>query len=566
MPQDAYTLKYLCNELNTLLKGGKVNRIIEPTLDDVVLTVWTGKSTKKLHLCVNPTSTRIGITESEMESPLTAPNFCMLLRKHLLNATLNGISLVGFDRIVKIDFTASGEFFDAGEKSLYVELMGRYSNIILTENGKILGGNRGINMFDNGVRPLIVGTPYILPPTQNKLEPTDDNLIEIFKEFNGDNFAEFLCEKVQGFAKSTAQEFEKRIAHLSVENQDFVKDCFNHLKAFVLEVLPSPCVRLEGLDIVDYSVFPYEDCTLKIEKCDSLIDAENRFYESKIYQKKIKETANRINAVLSGAIKKSKKRLSAVLAKEKLALDAGENQINGELILANIYRLKGGEKSITVDNYYDGTKVEISLDENLSPAQNAEKYFKKYAKQKRALIALKPQREQAQEELDYLTTVLEEFNLCVHLEDYLSVLEELKVNGLIKTPNSTKKKKETPKPFREYMVEGFRVKVGRNNLENDRITGTAKSTDVWLHAKDFHSSHVVIETENKNVPLSVILTAGEICAYYSKGRDGGKTEIVYTLKKFVKKPPKSPLGFCVYENFKSIVCEPNARLEFLKTR
>ena len=172
MPQDAFTLRYLCAELNSVFAGGKVNRIIEPNNDELVLTVYTGKRTEKLLLNVNPAAPRIGILSEERDSPLTAPNFCMLMRKHLLSATLLSVELIGFDRIVKIDLLASGEFKDAVKKTLYVELMGRYSNIILTENGRILGGNRGINMFDNGVRPLFVGQPYVFPPVGDKKLPS----------------------------------------------------------------------------------------------------------------------------------------------------------------------------------------------------------------------------------------------------------------------------------------------------------------------------------------------------------------------------------------------------------
>ena len=183
MPQDAFTLRYLCTELNSVFLNGKVNRIIQPSNDDLILTVYTGKRTEKLLLSVNPASPRIGVINEESESPLTAPNFCMLMRKHLLSATITSIELVGFDRIVKIDFLSSAEFFDAKIKTVYVELMGRYSNIILTEDGKILGGNRGINMFDNGVRPLIVGMPYVFPPVGDKKLPADKELIKHFIHF-----------------------------------------------------------------------------------------------------------------------------------------------------------------------------------------------------------------------------------------------------------------------------------------------------------------------------------------------------------------------------------------------
>ena len=206
MPQDAFTLRYLCAELNSTFSGGKVNRIIQPNADELVLTVYTGKRTEKLLLDVNPAAPRIGVITDDKESPLTAPNFCMLMRKHLLSATVLGMELIGFDRIVKIEFLTSGEFFDAVKKTLYVELMGRYSNIILTENGKILGGNRGINMFDNGVRPLIVGQPYVFPPVGDKKLPLDQTLIAVFDKAEKTELVDLIIKNVQGVAQNTAKE------------------------------------------------------------------------------------------------------------------------------------------------------------------------------------------------------------------------------------------------------------------------------------------------------------------------------------------------------------------------
>ncbi len=208
MPQDAFTLRYLCEELDAEFKGGKVNRIIQPAPEEVVFTVYTGTKTQRLYISVNPACPRIGIDNADRESPLTAPNFCMLLRKHLLSATVDGVSLVGFDRIVRIDFSASSEFFDAGKRTLFIELMGRYSNIILTENGKVSGGNRGVNFFDNGVRPLIVGRDYALPPSGDKKEPSDKSLIEYFARYQsgGEKLSDYLVKGVRGISSDTAAE------------------------------------------------------------------------------------------------------------------------------------------------------------------------------------------------------------------------------------------------------------------------------------------------------------------------------------------------------------------------
>ena len=206
MPQDAFTLKYLCRELDLIFKNGKVNRIIQPSEDEVVFTVYTGSKTEKLYISVSPSCPRITVINEEKSAPLTCPNFCMLLRKHLLSATIESISLVGFDRIVKIEFIASNEFFDAGHRTLYVELMGRYSNIILTNEKIIVGTNRGINFFDNGIRPLIVGQPYKFPPVGDKKLPDDLSLVLKFENIKAKDIAQTILQNVQGVAESTAKE------------------------------------------------------------------------------------------------------------------------------------------------------------------------------------------------------------------------------------------------------------------------------------------------------------------------------------------------------------------------
>lgn len=565
MPQDAFTLRYLCEELNLIFSGGKINRITQPNNDELVFTVYTGKRTEKLLLNVNPASPRIGVINEERESPLTAPNFCMLMRKHLLSATIDNISLIGFDRIVRIDFTASAEFFDAVKKTLYVELMGRYSNIILTENGKILGGNRGINMFDDGVRPLIVGRPYVFPPVQDKKLPEDRALIEYFNRFNGDDLASYLCKGVQGLAISTAQDVVDEFLNsgISFFDSNFAERFYDYLNYHLYKKPKNPCVIIQDGVVKDVMAYPYKKVVGQMLFFDNLFNAEEYYFAERERVKKYSNKKERLNTIVNSAIKKAKKRLSAITAKERDALTAEENRLKGELILSNIYRIKNGEKCVTLDNYYDGTKITIELDEHLSVSKNAENYYKKYNKQKRTLMALKPQKEQAESELDYLSGVLDEISLAENIEELLIVQKELESVNLMPKQNTNTRKKQAETFCREYVVEGFKVLAGRNNAENDKLTFSANRTDIWLHAKDYHSSHVIIETENRDVPDAVIKVSAEITAYYSKGRAGGKTEVVYTQRKYVKKPSKSKLGFVTYENFKSIWVEPEKHSEFL---
>ena len=565
MPQDAFTLRYLCEELNSIFVGGKVNRVVEPNGDEVVLTIYTAeKRTEKLLLSVNPASPRMGITTVERDGPLTAPNFCMLLRKHLLSSTVEKIELVGFDRIVKIDFLSSAEFFDSVKKTLYVELMGRYSNIILTENGKILGGNRGINMFDNGVRPLIVGRPYVYPPVGEKKLPNDRGLIDVFNN-NDIPFFEKITKNVQGVALSTAKEIEKEF------NEKFIgefngENLFEYLNEFLYGKQKNPCVILENGIVKDVCVFPYKLVQGEIKFFEKLCIAEEFYFEKKDKQKKFNAKKERFQNITSTAIKKVKKRLTAISAKEKDANLAEDNRIKGELLLSNIYRIKQGETECELLNYYNGSMVKITLDSRLSVSKNAENYYKKYNKQKRTLEALKPQREQAEKELNYFLSVLDEIVLSDDMEELIVIGEELENAGLIIKQNPTNKKNKKQTFCHEYDVYGFKVRAGRNNTENDKLTFTSKPDDVWVHAKDYHSSHVLIESLGRSVPEKVLLTACEICAYFSKGRETGKTEIVYTQKKNVKKPPKSKPGFCIYDNFKSIVVDGKKHTEFLKNQ
>ncbi|MBR0189388.1 MAG: NFACT family protein [Clostridia bacterium] len=562
MPQDAFTLRYLCEELNGIFKDGRINRIAQPSADVIVLTVYTESGVKKLLLDVDPACPRIGVTETEPPQSVPSPNFCMLLKKHIQSARIKGVSLVGFDRIVKIDLIPSAEFFDSPEKTLYVELMGRYSNVILTENGKVLGGNRGINFLDNNVRPLISGLSYKLPPVGDKKEPKDVSLKEIFNDAESIT-AENLCNNVQGLAPSTAREIADGFENFSGENTG--EKFYAHLNDYIYNTAPRPCVVYSDGQAKEVCVYPYKSLAGDVVEYPTLCAAEEAYFTEKAARKDFKNLKDKLNGIVSAGIKKAKKRLAAVMARVKDAENAEENRLKGELILSNIYKLKGGEKQAEFDNYYDGTKITVVLDERLSPAKNAENYYKKYNKQKRALISLAPQKESAEQELNYLESVESELSLCDNVSDLKAVEEELHLSGFIKKPQPKKGKKaeEIARP-RLYDVYGFTVKVGRNNAENDKITFTAKPTDLWLHSKNYHSSHVIIETNGKKSPDRVISAAAEICAYYSKDRNSGKTEIVYCERKFVKKPKKSPLGFCTYTDFKSVTVNPDRHADMLK--
>lgn len=560
MPQDAFTLRALANELNGILAGGKINKIVQPENERVELSVYTGKSTEKLILDVRPSCPRIGITKEERDAPLTAPNFCMLLRKHLIGGTINSINVEGYDRVVKIACTAGGDF-GGGEKTLYVELMGRYSNVILTENGKVLGGNRGINFFDNGVRPLIVGRPYVFPPVSGKRTPDDQNLIGYFNDFKGDNLAEYTAAGVCGIALATAKEI---VLRFNEKNKGYDgQSYYRFLKEFSFTSEKAPCVSVENGKVKDVFVFPYKSAPTELKSFPELYAAEDYYFINAEKDKSFNNKKNEIISVINAAIKKYDKKIGLVRARLKDAENAEEYRINGELILSNIYKIKRGDKTLKALNYYDNTEKEIALDENLTPAANAERYYKKYNKCKRAQNSLIPQEKQLVAEKDYFISVKDETELAETVDDIKAVKTELVKNGIIKERKITNKKSAETKK-RVYYIDGFIVKAGRNNLENDEITLSANKSDIWLHAKDIHSSHLIIETNGRVPEDKTIIKAAEVCAYFSKGREGGKTEVVYTEKKNVKKPKGAKAGFFIYDNYSSVMVNPAKHDELIK--
>lgn len=565
MPQDAFALNHLTKELNFLLKDSKVNKIVQLNNDEVVLTLYTGKRTEKLSINVNPASPRISVVEEDKVSLLTAPNFCMLLRKHLLGATLKNISLVGFDRIVKIEFLTSNELLNPEERTLYVELMGRYSNVILTKNGKILGGNRGINNFDNGVRPLICGNPYVFPPTNNKLLPTDKEIVSLLSNKTCENLEEFLFKNVQGLALATCKEiiyrYNEKYGKINLPKDS--ENLFYFINDFIYNSNTNACIVKEDNQIKDVLCLDYKTIAGEREFFSSLYIAENYYYTNKERQKNFTNIKDRLLNVLSTAIKKIKKKISLISSKKKDALSAEENRLKGELILSNIYKIKPNDESVICQNYYDDNKeIVIALDKTLSASDNANKYYKKYNKQKRTLLAIEPQLQQAQNELNYYNSVVEEVNSSESLIDLNNVSKELEEYGLIKE-EKTKKKKEVFIGYREYVIDGSIVRVGKNNIENDKLLSTAKGNDLWLHVKDYHSSHVII-LNNGKVTEKVLLTACEICAYYSNCKESGKVQVDYTYKKHVKKPKGAKPGFVTYTEQKTLSVFPKKHTELIK--
>ncbi len=545
MPQDAFNLRHCIQEANTLLKGGKINRIIQPNKDEVSFNIYTGKSLLKLILSTNASNARVCLSKFEKEPPLVAPNFCMLLRKHLSNGEILNVEQVGFERVIAITVHCTSDFTSA-DRILYCEIMGKYSNLILTENGIILGALKTTSLEENLKRVLFPGAKYSLPAPQDKISPLDkDKLSELLSNCDGD-IAKFLFENVSGIAMPTAIQI--------VESYSYKEPFSEHIQKFLFDEKISPCVKMADGVPVDFSAKEMPNSV----PFDSVNEAQDHFFTYRETSKDFDTKKNKLKTIISNLIKKQERNLAKIRERQAECENMEENKLKGELITSYMYSLKEGMRECYLANYYDEDykEIKIALDERLTPAQNAQKYFKKYNKQKRTLVSLEPQLKKLLEDMNYSKSVLSFIINAESVTDLKEIEEELIALELIKVQEKKGKKKEAVIPFREFDVDGFTVLAGRNNVQNDRLLKRIAQNDIWLHVQKYHSSHVAIITEGRPVPDEVLLRAAEICAYYSEAKGGSKVPVDYCERRFVKKPPKTNAGFVIYTDYKTLLAEP----------
>ena len=559
MPQDAFHIRRLANELNTTLVGGKINRISQVNKDELTFIIYTGKSTVKLILSANASNARVCLSSTEKEPAPVAPNFCMLLRKYLQGAEILSVKQHEFERIVEITLHCTSDFSEC-DRVLYCELMGKYSNVILTEKGIILGALKTTALENDNHRILLAGAKYLYPAPQDKLSPFDgagmrsrlENYLSMRPDgVENEDLSLFLFDNVSGLALPTAREIVKRAKTADQPLWSFVGD-------FCENEPCQPCIKMANGGMVDFFAFPVDGGV----EMPTLGKAEDEFYTSRETKKGFDDKKRKLDNTVRALKKKQTKKLQETLERLKDADKADEYRIKGELLTANLYRLEKGMSEVELDNWYseDGGTIKISLDTTLSPSKNAQRYFKTYNKYKRAKEILTPMLKTEEAEIDYTDSVASAIVAAETALDLKEIETELTEMGLLRAQKERAgaKKKEVVIPFREYEFEGVKIYAGRNNLQNDRLVRLADPDDIWLHTQKYHSSHVIIALEGRQVWDELLLYAAEICAYYSDGRDGDKIPVDYCKKKYVKKPNKSKAGFVIYTDYKTILVKPNS--------
>ena len=548
MPQDAFHIRRLASELNQTLTGAKINKITQPSKDELFFIVYTGKTTARLLISAHATGARVCLSAQDKEPLAIPPNFCMLLRKHLQGAEILGVCQHETERIIEISLHCTTDFSQSN-RTLICELMGKYSNVVLTENGVILGALKIAPLTDDNHRVLLPGAKYVYPAPQDKVSPVDERAInETYSAFqtthenavDSETLTKFFFERVSGYALSTSRELVSRAKNKA----DFAKFAVDFY-------LNEPCNP--HVTSTDFFAFEVVGGAKKL----SLMQAQDEYFFAKETRKGFDDKKRKLESVLNAYKKKTQKRLQETLERLKDAEKADENRIKGELLTANIYRIKRGERQVELENWYDNTTLKIALDETKTPAQNAQKYFKIYNKQKRAKEILAPMQTRDETELDYIESVFCAITNAESQTDLKEIETELVSLGLMRAPvQKINAKKQAETPFRTFEKDGFTILLGRNNLQNDRLLKIANADDIWLHAQKYHSSHAIIKTDGKALPDSVLVFAAELCAYYSSGRDSGKIPVDYCKRKTVKKPPKSKAGFVVYTEQKTLLVEP----------
>ncbi len=545
MPQDTFTIRLIARELDSTLRGGRINRINQPGKEELSFLIYTQKSTLKLTVNANAADCGVYFTTDNPPNPLTAPNFCMLLRKYLQSADILGVETPGFERILIFRVRCYSDFSTA-ERELRVEIMGKYSNILLTENGVILGALKTTTIDENCKRAILPGAPYLPPAPQEKVDPSDLSALKaLLTPPLPQDLSHFLFTNVMGLAPCTAEQIV-----FGYKGGDFAE--YVHDTIFSDDI--SPCVVEKNGIPTDFFArhvaggIPFE----------SISAAEQYFYAGRRKKKNFDTLQRKLTSAVSAQRKKQEKRLSQILEKRRQCEGAEDDRIKGELLTANLYRFKQGMRSVEVENYYDeaGGTMKISLDERLSPSDNAQAYFKRYRKQKRTLEVLGPQETEVRSELEYSLSLLAAISSAEDVDDLKCLEEELQVAGLLKQRERRKKQSAPEYPFRRFEKDGFEIFAGRNNLQNDRLVRTSAPDDIWLHAQKYHSSHVVIRTQGRAVPDEVLVYAAGICARYSDAKQGGRIPVDYCPVRQVKKPSKAKAGFVTYRDYKTVLVEP----------
>lgn len=557
MPMDGLTLGFAARELNQALSGGRIDKIAQPEKDTVILLIRAGSENKRLLLCASPNNARCHLTTATFSNPLEPPMLCMLLRKQLLGGRVLSIAQVGGDRVLHVDIDVVDELGDHVLRRLILEIMGRHSNLILVnEQNKILDAARHVNMEMSRVRQLQPGLTYLPPPAQDKLQPeaiTAEALHARLLAQGEIPLHKALAQSVTGLSSPAAKELAFRVANVNPDDAaQRLADLFHRLP----ELSPPQVLLDDAGDALDVFPFPYLSQPAEHQRPYATISvALERYFGARDAQDRISQKSSSMVRLLKGQIDRCEKKLA--LQEEELSSAARmeEYRLMGEILNANLWQLHKGQETAELPNFYDenGGSIVIPLDIQLTPTQNAQRYFKKYQKARSARATAAQQKEKTLQELNYLESMLLDVGKCVGESELEEIRQELVRTGYMKRNTNRRQQRALPKskPYRYESSDGILMDVGKNAAQNDRLTTGARPNEWWLHAKDMPGSHVIVHHEGE-LPQQTLKEAATLAAWYSKGQRSSSVPIDYTLRRYVKKPSGAAPGMVIYVNQKTL--------------
>ncbi|RAK23312.1 putative ribosome quality control (RQC) complex YloA/Tae2 family protein [Anoxybacillus vitaminiphilus] len=553
----------MTKELKETIESGRITKIHQPFKHELVLQIRARGQNYKLLLSAHPTYARVHLTNEAYDNPAEPPMFCMLLRKHLEGSIIETVKQVDLDRIIIIETKGRDEIGDLSVKQLIIEIMGRHSNIILVDKktNTIIDSIKHLPPSVNRHRTVLPGYEYIAPPSHGKINPLLVNEETILKklDFNSGKLAEQLVQHFSGISPLFAKEavFRAGIANRATLPKSFI--------AMVEDVkLGRIMPQIYYHDTKEtFYVLPLTHLQGETKTFSTLSEMLDRFYFGKAERDRVKQQAHDLERFITNEKTKNEKKLKKLEQTLKEAEKAEQYRLYGELLTANLYAIKRGDKQVEVINYYDenGSTITITLDPQKSPSENAQSYFQKYQKAKNSVHIVQEQIERTKQEVDYFERLLQQIE-SASPKDVEEIREELIEEGYLRARQSkqAKKQKQGKIELEKYISsDGTEILVGKNNKQNDYLTNKlAHKDEIWLHTKDIPGSHVVIRS--KNPSEQTILEAANLAAYFSKARQSSSVPVDYTKIRYVKKPSGAKPGYVIYENQQTIYVTPDEDL------
>lgn len=577
MAFDGIVIANLVYDMKKRLEGGKIAKIAQPEKDELLITVKNQKDTSRLLISASASLPLIYFTESNKPSPMTAPNFCMLLRKHIGNARILSVTQPGLERIIELRLEHLDEMGDLCQKRLIIEMMGKHSNIIFCrEDGLIIDSIKHISAQVSSVREVLPGREYFIPNTTDKANPrtvSEEEFAALMK-MAPMPVSRALYSRLTGISPIIGQE----LCHLaSIDGDHSANELTDgevlHLYrifTYMMEDVESgnfqPNIVYRQDEPEEFAALPltcFDSADYEARDFSSISQVLETYYSSKSAITRIRQKSVDLRKIVQTSLERNLKKYDLQLKQLKDTEKREKYRIYGELLNTYGYELQGGEKELKCLNYYTNEEVKIPLDPQLSARENSQKHFDKYNKLKRTYEALSQLITETKAEIDHLESISAALDIALTEADLVQIKEELMEYGYVKKRRAgDKKPKVTSRPFHYISSDGFHIYVGKNNYQNEELTfKVANGGDWWFHAKGVPGSHVIVKTEGKELPDRVFEEAGGLAAYYSKARDNEKVEIDYIQRKNIKKVAGAAPGFVIYHTNYSLVAVPECSLE-----